>query len=211
MTAADKVKFREEAIRHTLGIEGGYVDDPRDSGGKTRWGITVAVARRNGWKGKMCDLPPEKAVEIYRKKYWAAARCDDLPPSVAVRVFDAAVNHGVGGAGRLLQMAINSASEWALLVGAYGSPPKYRPLKVDGAVGPKTMRLFRRIYKCDRAFVGAEDHRKVFHVAWAEARNSLYLQLIGRRNKDAVFARGWEKRVDEMTRYAMEVFRRREC
>ena len=89
----------------------------------------------------------------------------------------------------------------------YWNPKKYRPLKVDGAVGPKTIRLFRQIYKYDRAFVGVEDHRKTFHVAWAEARNSVYLQLIGRRNKDAAFARGWEKRVDQNHPVCDESFR----
>ncbi|MCP4781540.1 MAG: hypothetical protein GY877_12600 [Hyphomicrobium sp.] len=46
---------------------------------------------------------PEAAVrDIYTARYWQLARCDDLPPALAVFHFDAAVNHGVTGATRLL-------------------------------------------------------------------------------------------------------------
>ena len=53
-----------EVIDGVIRREGGYVNDPRDAGGETCWGITVAVARANGWTGPMKDLPRETAAAI---------------------------------------------------------------------------------------------------------------------------------------------------
>ena len=52
--------FVDEIIR----IEGDFVHDPDDQGNETRFGITVATARRNGYMGDMRELPIEKAKEI---------------------------------------------------------------------------------------------------------------------------------------------------
>ena len=43
-------------IDGVIAREGGYVNDPRDAGGETNWGITKAVARANGWAGPMRQL-----------------------------------------------------------------------------------------------------------------------------------------------------------
>lgn len=95
----------DQAFDRLLGHEGGYVNDPKDPGGETNWGITIAVARAEGYTGPMRDLPAAKAKEIYRAKYWAPVRADELPDSVRFDVFDAAVNHGVGQSAKWLQRA----------------------------------------------------------------------------------------------------------
>lgn len=46
-------KYLDELIKR----EGGYVNNPADRGGATKYGITQAVARENGWNGNMKDLP----------------------------------------------------------------------------------------------------------------------------------------------------------
>ena len=56
---------KKDIINHVIEIEGGYVDDPSDSGGETNYGITKAVARRYGYAGHMRDLPREVAYQIY--------------------------------------------------------------------------------------------------------------------------------------------------
>ena len=198
----DRADFIAVAIKHTIGIEGGFADDPRDSGGRTRWGITIRTARNFGYEGKMRELPAELAVEIYRTRFWTAARCDDFPPSLAVRMFDSAVNSGPAGAGQILQEAINVFRVW------HGNG-KHKPLIVDGAVGPKTMRALRQCYDFGR--VAGQEYRTAFHLAFSEARNSFYLRLVGKRHKDAAFARGWEDRVDEMREFAAQVFRDHEA
>ncbi|MEN9903419.1 MAG: Bordetella virus, partial [Pseudomonadota bacterium] len=62
----------DAAIADLLGIEGGFSDDPADSGGATRYGITEAVARRHGYTGPMREMPSDLARAIYRADYWDA-------------------------------------------------------------------------------------------------------------------------------------------
>ena len=84
----------DEAFSKLIGYEGGYSDDARDPGGKTRYGITEAVAREVGYRGDMAALPLDLAKRIYSERYWLAVRCNDLPDEIRYVVFDAAVNSG---------------------------------------------------------------------------------------------------------------------
>jgi lysozyme family protein len=97
----------EAALSRLLRDEGGYSDHPSDPGGPTNFGITLADARRY-WKADASAadvraLPLSVAREIYRKRYWAALRCDELPAGVDYAVFDYGVNSGVARAGRVLR------------------------------------------------------------------------------------------------------------
>lgn len=100
----------DRAFVDLLGHEGGYSNNPADPGGETNWGITVAVARENGYVGAMKDMDQNVAKIIYSKKYWLPT-FDDLPYNVAFQVFDAAVNSGVGQAIRWLQRAAGVADD----------------------------------------------------------------------------------------------------
>lgn len=93
------------AFAKLLGHEGEFSDHPDDPGGKTRYGITEAVARRVGYRGDMRELPLDLAKRIYKAEYWDAVRADEMPPAVRYVLFDAAVNSGVGQAARWLQNA----------------------------------------------------------------------------------------------------------
>lgn len=124
------MRFRDIA-RIVLGLEGGYSNDPDDRGGKTKYGITngtLLSAQAKGWVPKHVrieELTQDQALSIYERGYWKPARCDELPAPLDFIMFDAAINHGVGGAVELLQEALNS-----ILTGV--------DLAVDGAFGPKT-------------------------------------------------------------------------
>ncbi|WP_105268750.1 glycoside hydrolase family 108 protein [Escherichia sp. MOD1-EC2449] len=96
-------------------IEGVYVNDPTDRGGETKYGISD---RRDGvidgqtdvnGDGKpdtrIRDLTREQVAQIYWRDYWLPAGCDQWPDGVAMFVFDAAVQHGVKKAIRILQEA----------------------------------------------------------------------------------------------------------
>lgn len=99
------------ALAIILNQEGGYTDDAADPGGRTRHGITEAVARRHGYTGLMHEFPLDLASEIYRANYWDACRCDDLPWPLALYVFDAAVNQGADSAIRMLQRALDTVQD----------------------------------------------------------------------------------------------------
>lgn len=82
--------------------EGGYVNDPDDPGGETKYGI----AKRYHPDIDIRNLTAEKAKEIYRRDYWERARCHKLPPRVATAMMDTAVNLGTRRAAELLQRAL---------------------------------------------------------------------------------------------------------
>lgn len=84
-----------------LGHEGGYVNDSRDPGGETKYGICKRSYPNEDIKG----LTPARAMELYRRDYWDRIRGDELPPGLALLVFDCAVHCGVGRAVDLLQKA----------------------------------------------------------------------------------------------------------
>lgn len=91
----------DDAFDRLLGHEGGYVNDPRDPGGETNWGISKRAYPNVDIK----SLTKEAAKTIYRRDYWTPVRADELPDSVRFDVFDAAVNHGVLQSAKWLQRA----------------------------------------------------------------------------------------------------------
>ncbi|AVU02496.1 hypothetical protein EBA05_08590 [Xanthomonas oryzae pv. oryzae] len=105
----------DSLIGRVLSHEGGYVNDPRDPGGETQWGIS----KRAYPELNIRALTRDQAIEIYRRDYWARVQGDKLPAAVAFQVLDAAVNHGVGTATRWLQRAVGVAD--------------------DGVIGPSTL------------------------------------------------------------------------
>lgn len=128
-----KVELYSEAFLRSLHFslrwEGGYSDDPFDPGGATMWGITIGTLTR-WWRYIKKDGTPtpydvrsltvEEKYRIYHTWYWKTCRCEDLPPSLALVVFDCAINQGPGRARKLLQKAVK--------------------VKADGIVGPMTMK-----------------------------------------------------------------------
>lgn len=93
----------DRAFEIILGSEGGYVNDPRDSGGETKFGIAKKFYPHLDIK----NLTIYQAKEIYKKDYWDKAGCDVMPYGFALCVFDSAVNQGVVTAIKLAQKACN--------------------------------------------------------------------------------------------------------
>lgn len=108
----------DRAFALIVGHEGGYVNDPRDPGGETKFGISKRAFPRLDIAG----LTLAQAKAIYLASYWGPARCEGLPWPVAVNLFDGAVNSGVRQSVRWMQEAAG--------------------VKDDGAVGPVTLRAW---------------------------------------------------------------------
>lgn len=105
--------------------EGGYVCDPHDKGGETKFGISKKAYPHED----ICNLTLERAKEIYKRDYWDRCKCDFLPPALAVAVFDFAVNGGVKRAIRYLQTSIG--------------------VKADGIIGNQTLGAANRLSQRD--------------------------------------------------------------
>lgn len=100
----------DAAFERLLGHEGGYVDNPRDPGGETKYGIS-----RRSYPGEdIAGMTLERAKAIYRRDYWGPAGCDAVPDALRFDLFDAAVNSGVPAAIRLLQRAVGEVQDGVL-------------------------------------------------------------------------------------------------
>lgn len=104
----------EQAFERLLGHEGGFVDNPDDPGGATKWGITERVARAHGYQGPIRDLPVAVARGIAKIAYWDAVRADALPDAVRYAVFDAAYHSGPVQSVKWLQRALGVADDGRL-------------------------------------------------------------------------------------------------
>ncbi|MEX4263670.1 hypothetical protein MY668_04560 [Haemophilus influenzae] len=96
----------QQIFDRLIGHEGGYVNDPRDPGSETNWGVTKRTAQANGYTGNMKTMMRQQAYEIYYRAFWLRYNCEQMPDAVAYQFFDAAVNHGFGNASRMLQRAV---------------------------------------------------------------------------------------------------------
>lgn len=116
-------------IDAVLRAEGGYVNDPADAGGETNFGITVAVARANGYAGAMRDMPESVARAIYTARYIAEPKFDQvlaIHAGVAAELIDTGINMGPHRAAEFLQRCLNGFND---------TGTRYSPLFVDGRLG----------------------------------------------------------------------------
>ncbi len=104
--AAPKVTWTE-AIGRCLSHEGGYVNNPADPGGETKFGIS----KRSYPHLNIAELTRYDAINIYKRDFWDAINADRLPSSVMYQLFDFAINSGTSTAIRYLQRAIGVADD----------------------------------------------------------------------------------------------------
>lgn len=95
----------DTAFDRLIGHEGGYVNDQRDPGGETNWGIS----RRSYPTVDIKNLTRDDAKAIYLKDFWNPL--GDADPAIKFQVFDFAVNGGLSAAIRKLQSAVGVADD----------------------------------------------------------------------------------------------------
>ena len=117
----------QKAVALILKHEGGYVNDPRDPGGETNFGISKRAYPTEDIAG----LTRARATELYHRDYWQGIKGDELPAPLALVVFDMAVNAGKGAAIRQLQETV--------------------AVPVDGVLGPQTLAKARATDPVDAA------------------------------------------------------------
>ena len=172
----------EKAVQKTLQLEGGYVNDPADPGGPTKYGITEATARAHGYIGDMCDLPLDLAKKIYKESYWDVARLDEVDSQlIAENIFDCNVNCGVLVGGRLLQETLNCLNTDP------SGRQMYPEIYVDGIIGPNTLKTLRRALQCRR------DMESLIVTLFNCLRANRYVNIIRSRPSSRKFMIGWLK------------------
>lgn len=164
----------QDALKFTLFAEGGYSDNPEDSGGPTNYGITQGTwdeyTSAQGLPPSPVDrLPLSTAKVIYQHMYWEAGHCPALPEKLAICHFDWCVNHGVQGAALTLQAAL----------GVYQ----------DGIIGPITLAAAA---KC--AVWPTVTKYLALREAW-------YQTDVDQNPSQEVFLDGWLNRVDNLRDY----------
>lgn len=96
----------DRSIANVLASEGGYTNDRADPGGPTNFGITIYDYRKyvkpDATAKDVRAMKKSEAVEIYRTKYWAAVRGDELCAGLDYTLFDYGVNSGVLRAWKVL-------------------------------------------------------------------------------------------------------------
>jgi lysozyme family protein len=169
-----------DLIDTVIAREGGYVDHPADRGGPTRWGITEAVARANGFDGDMRAFGRDAAAALYRRRYWeepGLAALAEIAPRVAAELFDAGVNMGPATGIAFLQRALNALNRGAR---------DYPDLAVDGRIGGATCRATAAFLR-HRAPHG----EAVLLKAIEALRGERYVALAERRPANEAFLYGW--------------------
>lgn len=172
--------LRERLINELIDREGSYVDNPDDSGGPTRYGITQAKAREWGYTGEMASLPLELAKRIYTHDYWDTTNLDrlaDLWPKIAEELFDSGVNCGPRTAARWLQRSLNALNDRQRI---------HRDLAVDGIIGNQSVAAISAYLRARNA-----DGQIVLLRALNGLQTAHYITLAERREKDEQFMHGW--------------------
>lgn len=177
-----------DIARAIVAREGGYVNDPADPGGATKYGVTIGTMRRLGMDqngdGKITqadvrNLTRAKAEEIFVRHYFQDPGLDELPIPLQASVFDMYVNAG-SNAVRILQRLLNQMGQ---------------DLVVDGKIGPLTLRAARE------ASAAAPRH---IADAYGIERRNYYYSLADARPASRKYATrrdgskgGWIRRAEE--------------
>lgn len=105
----------DKSFKLILKHEGGWADNPKDPGGPTMKGVTLATFRRlvkaNATKEELRAITDAQLATVYRRSFWDAVVGAKLPSGVDHAVFDFAINSGPGRAAEYLQRAVGAVPD----------------------------------------------------------------------------------------------------
>lgn len=178
-----------KAIPIILKHEGGYVNNPKDPGGITNYGITLGFLLQYPEFGDLNNdgvvnaidvksMTQQQAINIYKTLWWDKFNFGLIENStIATKLFDLSINMGNVRAGMLLQTALNKVCNTKLVV--------------DGVFGTKSINTLNAITtKSTLQQVLTE----FCNQTWA-----YYLSLIARRPSLAEFKNGWKNRAFDLS------------
>ncbi len=118
-----------QASTRVIANAGGLASWEGSPGGETRFGIT----RRDYPKLDIASLTRDGAIAIYFRDFWKAGRFEDLPPTIAIKLFDLAMCMGAAQATACLQRALRAGGNPVLEDGALGNGTVAAARRADGA------------------------------------------------------------------------------
>lgn len=119
--------------------------------------------------------------EWYREEWFDALGLGSLPQKLANEIFEQAVNLGKAGCGKKVQTICNAYNY-------KNGGQLFADLKIDGAIGPKTLKALALIIQSGKAEAGNLVH------ALNCMQGAHYLELAAKKTSQRVFTIGWMKR-----------------
>jgi lysozyme family protein len=187
-----------DAITKVLKHEGGYVNNPKDRGKRTNYGVTQSVYENfigrklkgsdtDAPKGQpmeeaetvMRNMPIGNAIAVYKQLYWDKIGGDKIKKySIAAAIFDQAINRGNAAAVRQAQKVLKNVFKY--------------PIAEDGVIGPLTITALNTV---DEArFINSYLQESIL----------AYNKIVQNNPSQSVFLSGWLKRVESLRSYANE-------
>ena len=176
----------------TMKIEGGYANNPSDSGGETwkgiarkknpnwaGWSVVDEFKSKPGFPANLKDAAglQEIVLLFYKKQYWDTLNLDKINnQNIANEMFDTGVNMGQAMAGSFLQRALNIANI---------NGKNYPDLSVDGVIGNKTVDVLNN--QADQKLV-----LKLLNIL----QGSRYVSICESNPSQEIFLRSWMSRVE---------------
>ncbi|WP_238610631.1 glycoside hydrolase family 108 protein [Candidatus Schmidhempelia bombi] len=166
-------------LRH----EGGYVNNPNDSGGATNrgiaWNTWVAYAKQDLGIDPTLDnlkkLTDEQAEIIYRKRYWQPKGfCRIENDRLGLMIYDWSITSG-GAIKKIQQLLVNEFNQ---------------DLNIDGKMGKATALIINSLSEQDKLLTRITEIRKEYYT-------NLAIKKDGTHTKNHVFLKGWLNRVDD--------------
>jgi lysozyme family protein len=182
------MKTVAEIADEIVAREGGFVNDPADPGGPTKFGVTLATLKRLGVDvtgdglSDIADvkaLTRTKAAQIFAEYYFRRPGIAGLPEALQPSIFDMYVNSGANAVKILQRLLVDMGHD----------------LVADGVLGPQTIAA---------AHIAALRDPALLADAYGIARRNYYYALADARPQSRKFARrndggkgGWILRAEE--------------
>ena len=158
------------AFINLIGLEGGYVNDPYDPGGETKFGISKRAYPDEDIK----NMTAERAKEIYYNDWWKALRLDQIDAYLLQEeIFELAVNVGKSRGVKIVQRALNYLGD--------------SHIRVDGILGNQTIQAINNW--------SDKDQEADLHNAINGCQFAWYLTITEAKPSLRRFSRGWLKRI----------------
>jgi lysozyme family protein len=160
-------------VRYVISNEGGYVNDPADKGGETKFGIS----KKSHPDIDIKNLTEEKAIAIYRTKYWRDIYYSIEDENVRVKLFDMSILMGGYNAILCLQHACDACGV---------------DVKRDGVLNKRLVDKVNSIQTKNQLFY-----------AYRASLASFFYYLANRNPSQAKFLEGWLQRATEDIDYGL--------